>query len=331
MVPSDLLDTLDTALSNAVKDHEIDRIKADYLGQKSWVRSQLQALGKIEPKERVEKGRVVHGIREKIQKAIDERRKILREQAQQRQLESERIDTTRRVDLDWQGGPHPLRIVQDKLMGIFTRLGFECVTGPEVETAYYNFTALNTPEYHPARTVQDTLYIEGEDDALLRSHTTCVQARLLAEQKPPLRVISVGRVFRADTPDATHSPCFSQLEGLVVDEKSTLLDLKQTLEVTLSEFFSQEIQTRFRPSFFPFTEPSLECDIHFRGRWLELLGCGMVHPWVLENAGLDSGRFQGYAFGIGLDRLCMLAYGIEDIRDLYTGDCEFLAQFAEAL
>lgn len=306
--------------------HDLDILKAKFLGQKSFVREQLMRLGKLPGPERAKQGKEIHALRQEIQAKIESKKQQLAQELVKAALQQQQVDTTRSVESMYSGSSHPLTVTQNRLLTIFSQLGFEQVQGPEMETAYYNFTALNTPKNHPAITSQDTLYIE-DSDLLLRSHTSSVQIRTLEQHQPPLRIISPGRVFRADTPDATHSPCFMQCEGLVVDSHSSLVDLKMTLESALSSFFAQSIATRFRPSYFPFTEPSLECDIWFKDKWLELLGCGMVHPWVLANLGIDTDKYQGYAFGIGIDRLCMLHYGIEDIRDLYTGDSNFLAQF----
>ena len=304
--------------------HDLDQLKAKYLGGKSAVRESLKALASLDPEARNLASANVNAIKKQLGIIIHERKTALVEEQTARALVEQGLDIGLSTDVWRQGALHPLTKTFNQLKRLMYSMGFDVAFGPEAETFYYNFTALNTPRHHPAVTLQDTIYID--DDQLLRSHTSSVQIRMLETVKPPVRIFSPGRVFRADTPDATHSPCFMQCEGLVVDQEATLSDLIATLRFLLEGFFGQTLELRFRPSYFPFTQPSFECDILFKGRWLEVLGCGMVHPNVLENVGIDSTVYQGYAFGLGIDRLTMLRYHIEDIRQLYDGDLSFLAQ-----
>lgn len=308
----------------ALNTHDLDQIKSKYLGSKSAVRESLKHIATLDVDSRKDASILVNSIKKSLGEIIFTRRAVLLQEQTDRALAEQGVDTTRDAAHWHTGSLHPLTQTLNALKRSLRHMGFTVAFGPEAEAFYYNFTALNTPRYHPAVTAQDTLYIEG--DRLLRSHTSCVQIRMLEERQPPLRIFSPGRVFRADTPDATHSPCFMQCEGLVVDKTATLSDLVSTLRCLLEDFFGQSLKMRFRPSYFPFTEPSLECDIWFKDRWLEVLGCGMVHPNVLENIGINSREYQGYAFGLGIDRLTMLRYQIDDIRSLYEGDQAFLQQ-----
>lgn len=306
--------------------HDLDLIKSKYLGPKSGVKEAFKLLSGLEAEERAEASASINEIKRDLGEIIASRKQALVLLETEAALQKDSIDTTLSADL-WKGGVlHPLSKTLNEIKSLLFRLGFEIAFGPEIEDFYYNFTALNTPRYHPAVTSQDTLYTDQSSDRLLRSHTSCVQIRMLENHKPPLRIFSPGRVFRADTPDATHSPCFMQCEGLYVDKGVTLTDLIAVLRNVLEGFFGQSLRLRFRPSYFPFTEPSLECDIWFNGKWLEVLGCGMVHPNVLANVGIDTSVYRGFAFGLGIDRLTMLRYQIEDIRGLYEGDQAFLEQ-----
>lgn len=304
--------------------HELDLVKSKYLGGKSAVRDSLKSLSQLSGEQRAKASAAVNEIKKELGSIIFTRKSVILKEQTERALAEEGVDTTMSAQLWRTGAKHPLSKTLSDIKRLLFKIGFDVAFGPEVENFYYNFTALNTPRYHPAVTSQDTLYVD--EDRLLRSHTSCVQIRMLENHKPPLRIFSPGRVFRADTPDATHSPCFMQCEGLVVDQKATLSDLVGTLRYLLEGFFGQSLKLRFRPSYFPFTEPSLECDIWFKDRWLEVLGCGMIHPNVLNNVGLDSQDYRGYAFGLGIDRLTMLRYQIDDIRSLYEGDQTFLQQ-----
>ena len=307
--------------------HELDLVKSKYMGPKSALKASFKHLATLDPSVRAKASAEVNEVKKQLGILFHEaKEKVLQLQAEQA-LANDRVDTTRDARLWTAGSRHPLSKTLEELKTLLARVGFNVAYGPEVESFYYNFTALNTPRHHPAVTSQDTLYIEG--DQLLRSHTSCVQIRMMEKHKPPLRIFSPGRVFRADTPDATHSPCFMQCEGLVIDRSASVKDLVATLRYVLEGFFGQSLKLRLRPSFFPFTEPSFECDIWFKDKWLEVLGCGMVHPNVLRNVGLDPEVFQGYAFGLGIDRLTMLRYQIDDIRWLYEGDQAYLQQDGE--
>tara|TARA_B100001989_G_scaffold252824_1_gene236431 strand:- start:1034 stop:2029 length:996 start_codon:yes stop_codon:yes gene_type:complete len=304
--------------------HGLDQVKAKYLGGKSVIREAFKRIAELDPADRAIQSASINTIKREITEIIFAKKALIAEAETLAELAKDSVDTTLQADFCRQGALHPLTKTLDDLKRLLSKMGFDIASGPEVEQFYYNFTALNTPRYHPAVTAQDTLYIN--DDQLLRSHTSCVQIRMLEKHNPPLRIFSPGRVFRADTPDATHSPCFMQCEGLVVDEASTMRDLVETLKCLLEGFFKQSLELRFRPSYFPFTEPSLECDIWFKNRWLEVLGCGMVHPNVLTSVDIDPQRYRGFAFGLGIDRLTMLRYQIDDIRSLYDGDQSFLQQ-----
>ena len=285
----------------------------------------LKAVSSMPPSHRSAQGAQINKHRKQFEDKISQAKALLEQRMVAEKLKSGRKDTSLPTSKHHPSSIHPLTLITRRVVSILSKYSFDVAVGPEIETSYYNFTALNTPEHHPARTMQDTFYLH--QDYLLRSHTSPVQIRIMEHQPPPLRVISPGRVFRADTLDATHSPCFYQCEGLVIDETSTIQDLVQLLSCFLNEFFGEDLPIRFRSSYFPFTEPSLECDIYFKGSWLEVLGCGMVHPSVLEHASIDATRYQGFAFGMGIDRLAMLYYGIDDIRYLYDGDLSFLQQF----
>ena len=304
--------------------HGLDQVKAKYLGGKSSVREAFKKIAGLDVESRAKLSAQINTIKKSLSELIFAKKAAILEEEMRAALAKESVDTTLDADFCRQGALHPLTKTLDDLKRLLSKIGFDIAMGPEVERFYYNFTALNTPRYHPAVTSQDTLYID--EDQLLRSHTSCVQIRMLENHKPPLRIFSPGRVFRADTPDATHSPCFMQCEGLVVDDTASLSDLVDTLKMVLEGFFEQSLKLRFRPSYFPFTEPSLECDIWFKDRWLEVLGCGMVHPNVLKNVGIDPTQYRGFAFGLGIDRLTMLRYQIDDIRALYDGDQAFLRQ-----
>ena len=325
---TDLVNQLVTELSDVNSQYDFDQVKSRYLGPSSVIRTKLQALGSLPKDQRALAGKSINQIKNKIEQTLHAHKEILAKDLEQKKLEKQSIDTSLPTPYSHLGSVHPLTKIRKKLEFILRNLGFHMVEGNEVESAYYNFTALNTPAYHPATTVQDTFYL-ADLDFLLRSHTSCVQIRTMENHKPPLRIFSPGRVFRADTPDATHSPCFSQCEGLVIDKTSNIKDLEVTLRLILESFFEKSLEMRFRPSYFPFTEPSFECDIKFKGKWLEVLGCGMVHPNVLDNVDIDSSIWQGFAFGLGIDRLCMLYYGLDDIRSLYDSDLRFLFQFRD--
>lgn len=315
---------------------ELEAIRVKYLGKKGEVTQLLRGMGKVPPEERPRLGKLVNEARDKLERALQEAGGKLAALEEQRRLEGERVDITlpgRRPPL---GHKHPLTLVLDEIKHVFRGMGFDVVQGPEVETDYYNFEALNVPKYHPARDMQDTFYIT--DDILLRTQTSPVQVRVMERRKPPIRIIAPGKVYRCDA-DVTHSPMFHQVEGLAVDKHITFGDLKGVLKVFAEELFGKDTGVRFRPSYFPFTEPSAEIDIscvmcHGKGcrvcshsGWLEILGAGMVHPRVLEMVGYDSEEVGGFAFGMGVERIAMLKYGVDDIRLFFENDARFLAQF----
>lgn len=315
---------------------ELEAIRVKYLGKKGEVTQLLRGMGKVPPEERPRLGKLVNEARDKLERALQEAGGKLAALEEQRRLEGEGVDITlpgRRPPL---GHKHPLTLVLDEIKHVFRGMGFDVVQGPEVETDYYNFEALNVPKYHPARDMQDTFYIT--DDILLRTQTSPVQVRVMEKRKSPIRIIAPGKVYRCDA-DVTHSPMFHQVEGLAVDKHITFGDLKGVLKVFAEELFGKDTGVRFRPSYFPFTEPSAEIDIscvmcHGKGcrvcshsGWLEILGAGMVHPRVLEMVGYDSEEVGGFAFGMGVERIAMLKYGVDDIRLFFENDARFLAQF----
>ena len=316
---------------------DLEQIKIKYLGKKGELTAVLRGMGALSAEERPVVGQLANEVRASIEAAIKE--KLQAEQAKQleEKLKAEKLDVTMPAKPAPVGHIHPLTRVQRELEDVFIGMGFSIVEGPEVELDYYNFQALNIPENHPARDTQDTFYIT--DNILLRSQTSPVQVRTMEQQKPPIRIISPGRVYRSDALDATHSPLFHQLEGLVVDKGITMGDLKGTLEIFAKRLFGEKTQIRFRPHHFPFTEPSAEVDVSCfvcggkgcrlcKGEgWIEILGAGMVHPFVLSNCGIDPEVYSGFAFGLGIERITMTKYGIDDIRLFYENDERFLEQF----
>ena len=320
---------------------QLEQAKARYLGKAGSLTERLKSLGKLDPDARREAGAAINAAKVSIENALEARRNALRETALLAQLAAEALDVTRPGRGGAQGGLHPVSRTLERVEQLFASIGFVVADGPEIETDWHNFTALNTPENHPARSMHDTFYLEGHDDVLLRTHTSPVQIRAMqahverhrhAGVMPDLRIIAPGRVFRVDS-DATHSPMFHQVEGLWVGEKVSFADLKGVIADFLRRFFeTDDLQVRFRPSFFPFTEPSAEIDVAFmsgalEGRWLEIAGCGVVHPNVLRFGGIDPERYTGFAFGMGPDRLTMLRYGVNDLRLFFEGDLRFLGQF----
>ncbi|AKS42037.1 phenylalanine--tRNA ligase subunit alpha [Wenzhouxiangella marina] len=308
----------------------LDEVRVRYLGKKGALTDQLKQLGQLPPDERREAGQAVNEAKQQLAQAIEARVDALREIELNARLESERIDISlpgRRIEA---GGPHPVSRALDRILAIFNQLGFAVETGPEVEDDYHNFEALNFPEHHPARAMHDTFYLP--DGHLLRTHTSPVQIRTMKRVEPPVRIVAPGRVFRSDS-DQTHTPQFHQVEGLLVDENVSFADLKGLLADFVNAFFEDDLEVRLRPSYFPFTEPSAEVDVRWRnadgsaGRWLEVLGCGMVHPNVLTNCGIDAERYTGYAFGLGVERFAMLRYRVNDLRLFFENDLNFLRQF----
>jgi phenylalanyl-tRNA synthetase alpha chain len=323
-------------------------LRDKYLGRRSGlVTAAIKDLGNLPPDERRRFGQAVNELKEVIETALEDRRRQLQEQAEQEKFERERLDITLPGLKPRQGHLHPITLIRERIENIFVAMGYAIEEGPEVETSYYNFDALNIPPGHPARESQDTFYLaticasaEGSEEALaLRTQTSTVQIRALERRRPPLRIIAPGKVFRRDTPDPTHNPMFFQVEGLAIDRGISLGDLKGTLDEFVKRMFGPQTRTRFRPSYFPFTEPSAEVDFSCfvcRGQgcrickgsgWIELGGSGMVHPRVLRGVGVDTEEFTGFAFGLGLDRMVGLMYGLDDIRLLYENDLRFLEQF----
>lgn len=304
----------------------LDQLKSAYLGKKGHIGQLLRQIGSMQPSERKAAGEKINGVRIEFEKMLEDKREHLRQQKLSASLNADTIDLTLQGRGGKLGALHPISLVIERTERIFASMGFAVAEGPEIEDDYHNFGALNHPDDHPARSMHDTFYLT--DGRLLRTHTSPVQVRYMEQHKPPLRIISPGRCYRVDN-DATHSPMFHQVEGLWVDETIRFSDLKGVLLAFFQEFFEDpSIEVRFRPSFFPFTEPSAECDIKMQGKWLEVAGCGMVHPNVLASVGIESPKFQGWAFGTGLDRLAMLRYGCNDLRTFFENDLHFLAQFA---
>jgi phenylalanyl-tRNA synthetase alpha chain len=319
---------------------EINDIRVSYLGKKGPITEVLKGMGKLSAEERPKMGALANEVRDAIAQAIEEKQSILEEEAVAKKLASETIDVTLPGRQVKTGNHHPLTRIIEEIEDLFIGMGYTIAEGPEVESDYYNFEALNLPKGHPARDMQDSFYITEE--LLLRTHTSPMQARTMEKQngKGPVKIICPGKVYRRDNDDATHSHQFMQIEGLVVDENIQMSDLKGTLDVFAKKMFGEDREIRLRPSFFPFTEPSVEMDISCKicsGKgcnvckgtgWIEVLGAGMVHPNVLEMAGYDSKKYTGFAFGIGSERIAMLKYGIDDIRHYYTNDVRFLKQFS---
>ncbi len=315
----------------------LDEVRVRYLGKKGALTAILRQMGSLSAQERPAVGRMANEIRGQIEEGLKTRIGELRAEETARRLEKEKIDVTLPGKRREIGHRHPLSIELEEIEEIFIGMGFQIVSGPEVEYDYYNFEALNMPKDHPARDTQDTFYVT--DNILLRTQTSPVQVRVMEKQKPPIRIISPGRVYRSDAVDATHSPVFHQIEGLVVDRGVTFSNLKSTLETMIRRMYGEDSVVRFRPHHFPFTEPSAEVDVqcfecHGKGcrlckgeGWIELLGCGMVHPKVLSNCGIDPEIYTGFAFGMGLERLVMRKYQIDDMRLFHENDVRFLSQF----
>ena len=303
----------------------LEDAKAKYLGKAGALTELLKGLGKLSVAEKPKAGAAINEAKQALEAALDARRAALAEAKLAQQLAADALDVTLPGRGRGRGGLHPLTRAQERVEQLFHSLGFTVADGPEIEDDFHNFTALNTPENHPARSMQDTFYVEG--GMVLRTHTSPIQVRYMEAHKPPIKIIAPGRVYRVDS-DATHSPMFHQIEGLWVDESVTFSDLKGVLIDFLKRFFERDdLQVRFRPSFFPFTEPSAEIDMSFGKGWLEMGGAGMVHPSVLRNVGIDSEKYQGFAFGLGPDRLTMLRYGVNDLRLFFENDLRFLRQF----
>ena len=317
-------------LAEAADLDAVAALDSELLGKKSRVTAAKKQLGGLDPEERKTAGRAVNEVRQRLEVAVTSARERLAAGARQAQYEAERLDLTERLDEIRRGSLHLNTQARDRLEDVFVGMGFTIAEGPEVETAWYHFEALNIPEWHPARGSFDTLFVHlGEpEEVMLRSHTSPVQIRTMENTEPPIYIVAPGRTFRTDTADATHLPAFNQIEGLVVDRGITLGDLSGTIDEFVHAFFGAEVETRLRPSYFPFTEPSAEFDISMPdGSWLELGGCGMVHPNVLRNCNIDPEEWQGFAFGFGIDRLAVMRYQLDDIRELVNNDVRFLRQF----
>jgi phenylalanyl-tRNA synthetase alpha chain len=315
---------------------ELDQIRVHYLGKKGVFTERMKELGKLPPDERREAGQKINQLRDSFQAALEERKQYLEAQALNARLTSETIDISLPGRGQSGGGLHPVTLTLRRIERLFANVGFDVVEGPEIEDDYHNFEALNIPESHPARAMHDTFYFD--EHLLLRTHTSPVQVRIMQNQKPPLRVIAPGRVYRCDS-DLTHTPMFHQVEGFLVDDNVSFADLKGILYEFLRLFFEKDIEVRFRPSYFPFTEPSAEVDIQCvicggggcrvckQTGWLEVMGCGMIHPKVFGHVGIDSEQWTGFAFGLGVERMTMLRYGINDLRLFFENDLKFLHQF----
>ena len=325
------------ALRRANKLEKLEELRIQFLGKKGELTAVMKGMGKLSPEERPVIGQLANEVRSRIEQALEEKKSVLEAEVQNAKMKRERLDVTMPGRRTAEGGKHPLLTVLDDLKDIFIGMGFTIAEGPEVELDYYNFEALNIPKDHPARDTQDTFYIN--ENLVLRSQTSPVQVRTMENQKPPIRIIAPGRVYRSDAVDATHSPVFHQVEGLVVDKGITMADLKGTLEIFVKKLYGEETRLRFRPHHFPFTEPSAEVDISCfncggegcsvcKGEgWIEILGCGMVHPRVLKNCGIDPEEYSGFAFGIGLERVAMFRYDVDDMRMFFENDVRFLKQF----
>jgi phenylalanyl-tRNA synthetase alpha chain len=305
---------------------QLEQAKSRYLGKSGALTGVLKGLGKLPAAERPAMGGRINAAKEKLETALRAQREKIQSEKLESRLKEEALDVTlpgRGLGL---GGLHPVTRALERIETLFRSVGFEVADGPEIETDYYNFTALNQPENHPARSMHDTFYLEG-GKYLLRTHTSPIQIRYMETHRPPIKIIAPGRVYRVDS-DATHSPMFHQIEGLWIDTNITFADLKGVIADFFSRFFERsDLKLRFRPSFFPFTEPSAEIDMSFGDGWLEMGGCGMVHPNVLRNVSIDSEVYQGFAFGLGPDRLAMLRYGVNDLRLFFENDLRFLKQF----
>ncbi len=315
---------------NSASMNDLEIAKAKYLGKSGSLTDALKGLGKLSAEERPAAGAAINVVKQAIEAALTARRESILNAEQAKQLAQESIDVTLPARAQSQGGLHPVTLTLKRVEELFHSIGFEVATGPEIETDFYNFTALNIPEDHPARAMHDTFYIDEAN--VLRTHTSPVQARYMENalknnQTPPFKIIAPGRVYRVDS-DATHSPMFHQVEGLWVDEDVSFANLKGVVQDFLQKFFERDdLTVRFRPSFFPFTEPSAEMDMSWNGGWLEIGGCGMVHPEVFKHVNIDSEKYRGFAFGLGIERLTMLRYGVNDLRHFFNNDLRFLSQF----
>jgi phenylalanyl-tRNA synthetase alpha chain len=305
---------------------DLEQAKARFLGKSGALTELLKGLGKLSNEERPAAGAAINVVKQGVEHALQAKRDAILAAEQAEKLASETLDVTLPGRGKPQGGLHPVTLTLQRIEELFHSIGFEVAEGPEIETDFYNFTALNIPEDHPARAMHDTFYVD--DQHVLRTHTSPVQVHFMQDREPPLRIIAPGRVYRVDS-DATHSPMFHQVEGLWVDEQVSFANLKGVVQDFLQRFFERDdLEVRFRPSFFPFTEPSAEMDMSWNGGWLEIGGCGMVHPNVLGHVGIDAEKYRGFAFGLGVERLAMLRYGVNDLRLFFDNDLRFLKQFS---
>lgn len=325
-----LTETALQQIANAQNLEALDGLRVGLLGKSGEITLQLKQLGTLAPEARKTAGEAINRAKETVAEAITARKLLLEQIALDLRLASERIDVTQPGRGVLPANAHPVSKTLERISEIFSRLGYQTAEGPEVEDDWHNFEALNFPPHHPARAMHDTFYFPSGH--LLRTHTSGVQVRFMQDHKPPLRMIAMGKVYRSDS-DQTHTPMFHQMEGLLIDETSSFADLKGTLAAFIRAFFEQDFEMRFRPSYFPFTEPSAEVDIAWKQadgstRWLEVLGCGMVHPNVLRSCGIDPERYTGFAFGLGIERFAMLRYGVNDLRSFFENDIRFLKQFA---
>ncbi len=324
------------AVAKAVDLSVLEQLRVQYLGKKGLLTEQLKQLGKLPPDQRRDAGRIINKAKQAVQQALESRRVELRREELRERLAAETIDITLPGRGHRGGGLHPVTQTMERIERLFAQLGFHVADGPEIEDDYHNFEALNIPAHHAARAMHDTFYIN--EHTVLRTHTSPVQIRVMEHRSPPLRIIAPGRVYRCDS-DLTHTPMFHQVEGLMVDDQVSFSDLKGVLDEFLRQFFERDLQVRFRPSYFPFTEPSAEVDIGCvmcagdgcrvcgHSGWLEVLGCGMVHPNVFDYVGIDNEQYTGFAFGMGVERLAMLRYGVNDLRLFFENDLRFLRQF----
>lgn len=324
------------AIEDSSDERSLEQLRVDYLGKKGSLTDLLKGLGKLSPEERPQAGERINIAKRQVQDALESRKKVLVEETLNRQLSSEAVDVTLPGRRQGGGGTHPVTRTIERIQSIFEAAGYTVAVGPEIEDDYHNFGALNIPEHHPARAMHDTFYIDP--GTVLRTHTSPVQVRVMEGDKPPFRMICPGRVYRCDS-DITHTPMFHQVEGLLIDTDVSFADLRGTVEEFLQAFFEKDLEVRFRPSYFPFTEPSAEVDmacVMCEGKgcrvcshtgWLEIMGCGMVHPNVLTSSGIDPEKYTGFAFGMGVERLAMLRYGVNDLRLFFENDLRFLKQF----
>jgi phenylalanyl-tRNA synthetase alpha chain len=308
---------------------DLEQIRVNLLGKKGLLTEQLKQLGNMPPSERPAFGQAINNLKQDVQILIETKKISLTEASLNAQLQARCLDITLPGRAQMLGGLHPVTQTLQRITELFGQIGFSIKQGPEIEDDYHNFTALNIPEHHPARAMHDTFYFDAH--RLLRTHTSPVQIRTMETQPPPLKIIAPGRVYRCDS-DMTHTPMFHQVEGLMVDKNISFVDLKSILHDFLQQFFGRKLAIRFRPSYFPFTEPSAEVDVEWidnkgKSSWLEVLGCGMVHPQVFDNVGIDNEEYTGFAFGMGVERFAMLYYGIPDLRMLFENDIRFLKQF----